>query len=163
MRIHGRRNEIHVTYNIVFLGSFICCQFYGGTVESVSNAVETHTYRSKGVIRKIDLDTSMVTIHHEDIPGYMPPMEMTEDVVDVNMLKAFRVGDIVEFDLERSGSDLTITNLAHNGFNRMFGQPSFTASTVRNVTGQKAKEQRKTFHLLQATLCIIQKRILSKP
>ena len=113
--------RIHIFIVIAMTALISCLIACSKTRESETGSVSSggeQSYQSTGVIKKIDLETSMVTIDHEDIPGYMPPMEMTEDVIDVNMLKAFKVGDIVEFDLERNGSELTITNIVRNGFSK---------------------------------------------
>ena len=91
-----------------------------GTVpsgNSVSNSatVETHTYKSVGIIKSVDTASGKVTVDHEDIPGYMPPMEMTEPVADRAMLDILKPGDKVEFDLLREGSKLTFTRFTKIG------------------------------------------------
>jgi len=69
------------------------------------------TYKSVGVIKSVDTDAGKITIDHEEIAGYMTAMEMTEAVSDAKMLETVKIGDKVEFDLERTGSKLVITKL----------------------------------------------------
>lgn len=76
---------------------------------------DKQTYKSVGVIKSVDTDAGKITIDHEDIPGYMTAMEMTEAVSDAKMLETIKVGDKVEFDLERTGSKLVITKLTKIG------------------------------------------------
>lgn len=71
--------------------------------------VGTQTYRSTGVIKSVDADNGMVMVDHEEIPGYMPAMEMTEPVADLSLLEGLQPGDKVEFDLRREGAKLTFT------------------------------------------------------
>lgn len=72
-------------------------------------AEETVTYTAVGVVRKVDLETMKITIDHEDIPGYMSAMEMTEKVPDRKIIASLKPGDKVEFELLRHGSDVTFT------------------------------------------------------
>ena len=96
---------------------FICAAFsISCSVHSHSSSpTDTESYRSTGTITAIDIDKGLVTLDHDDIPGYMPAMEMTVDVIEPKMLYSFRIGDIVDFDLERNGSTLLVTNLVRKG------------------------------------------------
>lgn len=72
-------------------------------------------YRSTGTVKAIDRQTTKVTIDHKDIPGYMTAMEMAFVVARPEMLDGFKPGDIVAFELERSGSTSTITKIDKTG------------------------------------------------
>lgn len=80
-----------------------------------SQNTEKQIYRAVGVVKKIDPENGKITIDHEDIPGFMSAMEMTEAVSDKKMLEAVKAGNKVEFELERTGSDLLITELTKIG------------------------------------------------
>ncbi len=84
------------------------------TINSVQSE-EKQTYKAIGVVKSIDADAGKITIDHEDIPGYMSAMQMNEAVTDAKMLEAFKAGDKVEFEIERSGAKIVITKLTKIG------------------------------------------------
>ncbi len=90
------------------------CQTNNET-NKTANTVEKQTYQSVGVVKKIDLDARKITIDHEDIPNYMPAMQMDEDVSEVKMLETVKVGDKVEFEIERTGAKIVVTKLTKIG------------------------------------------------
>lgn len=77
--------------------------------------VKTQIYKGIGIIKNIDEVSGKITIDHEDIPGYMSAMEMTESVRDKAMLETVKVGDKIDFEIERQGSDIIITKLKKIG------------------------------------------------
>lgn len=74
-----------------------------------SQPVETQTYRSVGVVKRVDKEKGLITVDHEDIPGYMSPMEMTEPVAEPALLEAVKAGDKVDFEILRTGSKIKYT------------------------------------------------------
>lgn len=78
-------------------------------VDTWSPPVETQTYRSVGVIKRVDKDKGLITVDHEDIPGYMSPMEMTEPVAEPALFDSVKAGDKVEFEILRTGSKIKYT------------------------------------------------------
>ncbi|MEZ5428676.1 MAG: copper-binding protein [Pyrinomonadaceae bacterium] len=102
----------------VSLTLFLACQA-GSDAEtnpnSPVNRTETQTYKSTGVIKKIDAEKGEITIDHEDIPGYMSAMEMTEPVADKKMLEPLKAGDKVDFEIERTGPEVIVTKIAKTG------------------------------------------------
>jgi Cu(I)/Ag(I) efflux system periplasmic protein CusF len=109
------RNQTKLFFLLIFLaGSFMfSCQPNNNSSKSFAptNTAETQTYTSIGVIKNIDADAGKITVDHEEIPGYMAAMEMTEAVGDAKMLEPLKVGDKIEFELRRTGSALVITKL----------------------------------------------------
>ena len=102
----------------ILAGSFgLSCQPNSESSRSLtpSNTAETQTYKSIGVVKKVDADAGKITVDHEEIPGYMAAMEMTEAVSDAKMLETVKTGDKVEFELRRTGSNLLITKLTKIG------------------------------------------------
>jgi Cu/Ag efflux protein CusF/cytochrome c553 len=73
------------------------------------------TYKSVGVVKTVDGDGGRLTIDHEEIPGYMEPMEMNEKVRDRGLLNGITPGDKVDFEIERRGSDITISKITKIG------------------------------------------------
>jgi Cu/Ag efflux protein CusF len=61
------------------------------------------TYRSRGVVKIINLKEGWIEIDHEDIPGLMPAMEMEFWVKEKSLLNAVRVGDYVDFGVVETG------------------------------------------------------------
>lgn len=79
------------------------------------NFTDKQTYKSVGVVKSVDTDAGKITIDHEEIAGYMAAMEMNEAVRDAKMLETVKAGDKVEFEIERTGSNLVITKLTKIG------------------------------------------------
>ena len=86
-----------------------------GNVANLNADLFRQTYKSKGVIRKVDPAAGTVTIDHEDIPGYMLAMEMTNGVADPELLTAVKAGDKVDFEILRDGSKITFTKFTKTG------------------------------------------------
>jgi Uncharacterized conserved protein len=107
-----RIKEILLTA-VVATMSFACADL--GVPANNAAVVDVQTYRSAGIVRSVDPDSGNVTIDHEDIPGYMPAMEMTLPVADRQTLDGIKTGDRVEFDLLREGSQLTLTRVKKVG------------------------------------------------
>jgi protein SCO1/2 len=58
-----------------------------------------HSYPAQGVIEQIAPDHHQVTIHHQDIPGYMMEMTMDFPVYDSGELAGLSPGDEITFTL----------------------------------------------------------------
>ncbi len=74
----------------------------GGTFIRAAPAADdrmVHSYPARGVVEQIAPDRSQVTIHHQDIPGYMMEMTMDFPVKDTNELDGVAVGDRITFTL----------------------------------------------------------------
>lgn len=76
---------------------------------------ETAVYKVVGVIKAIDFEGLKITIDHEDIPGYMPAMEMTEKVPNREAIVDLKPGDKVQFEILRNGSELSFTSFVKVG------------------------------------------------
>ncbi|HQZ96950.1 MAG TPA: c-type cytochrome [Pyrinomonadaceae bacterium] len=94
---------------------FTACSTPSPANRVVPPAVERQTYKSVGIVRSIDIDTDRVTVDHEEIPGYMAAMEMNEMVADHELLGSIKVGDKVEFEIERRGSTVIYTSFRKIG------------------------------------------------
>lgn len=80
-----------------------------------SQAIEKQIYQAIGIVKKIDAGNGKITIDHEDIKGYMPAMEMDFSVGDKTLLESSKVGDRVDFVIERAGENLLVTKLTKIG------------------------------------------------
>ncbi len=111
------------------------------TANMASVPVETQTYKSAGVIKSVDAENGRVTVDHEEIPGYMPAMEMTEPVAERSLLESLKPGDKVEFDLRREGSKLTFTAFTKVG-EVALGSEIYTTNCAEchGATGEGAKK-----------------------
>jgi Cu/Ag efflux protein CusF len=69
------------------------------------------TYRSRGVVKIINLKEGWIEIDHEDIPGLMPAMEMEFWVKEQSLLGQARVGDRVDFGVVETGKGEYLTEL----------------------------------------------------
>lgn len=68
-------------------------------------------YRTFAYVRAIDRENGRVTVDHDDIPGYMTAMSMTEKVSVVTQLDGVAVGDRIELEITRDGSSLVFSEL----------------------------------------------------
>lgn len=62
---------------------------------------ESPVYETEGVIRRIEKERSMITITHEEIPGYMRKMTMPFWVDDLKLFEGLAVDDEVSFRFRR--------------------------------------------------------------
>jgi Cu/Ag efflux protein CusF len=76
-----------------------------------TNTVDKQIYKAVGVIKKIDAENGKITVDHEDIKGYMPAMEMDFSVKDKSLIESAKVGDKIDFEIERTGEKLVITKI----------------------------------------------------
>lgn len=110
------KNYFKLTVTLIFsfaVFSFACVN--QGTLITASPTIGIQTYKSKGIVRKINAETGELTVDHEDIPGYMSAMEMTEPVKDKAMLENVKVGDEIDFEIERIGSTVFYSQTSKNG------------------------------------------------
>src|SRR5215213_9073592 len=109
------RNYPKLFVLLIFLaGSFVfsCRQNNESSRPLTSpDTAEAQTYTSVGIVKNFDADAGKITVDHEEIPGYMAAMEMTEAVSDAKMLEAVKIGDKIEFELRRTGTILLITKI----------------------------------------------------
>lgn len=106
--------NIKLTVSIA-IATFIFACTNQEALKPVSPNTDIQTYKSVGVVKKIDLENGKLTVDHEDIKGYMQPMEMTEPVKDKAMLEIVKIGDKIDFEIERIGSNITFTKLTKIG------------------------------------------------
>jgi mono/diheme cytochrome c family protein len=113
------KNHTKLFVLLTFLAAIFAfsCQRNTETSRSLTptKAAETQIYKAVGVIKSIDTDASKITVDHEEIPGYMRAMEATVGVSDAKMLETVKIGDKIEFELERTASNVVITKLTKIG------------------------------------------------
>jgi len=78
----------------------------------------TQIYQGKGVVKSIDKNQKEIAIAHEEIKGLMSAMTMDFKVRDASMLETVAPGDQIDFELERKGSELTVTKILRSGGNK---------------------------------------------
>ena len=108
------KNKIKIFALLTFAAAafaFACSDEKSKPSENLDSRIDKQTYRSTGVIKKIDTESGNLTIAHDDIPGYMSAMEMNEAVSDKKLLETVKPGDRVEFEIERTGAKIIITKL----------------------------------------------------
>lgn len=117
-----------------------------GTSNSTNHA---QTYLSNGVIKSTDRENGMATVDHEDVPGYMAAMEMTLKVSDRAMLERVKAGDVVEFELFREGSTLTITKLKKVGETAVVNGSAIFTANCAECHGDKGEGAQKGISLVK--------------
>jgi Cu/Ag efflux protein CusF len=100
---------------IIALALFVGCQANQSSSTVATNTVEKQIYKAVGIIKKTDAETDKITIDHEDIKGYMSAMEMDFSVNDKSLIESSKIGDKVDFEIERTGEKLVITKLSKIG------------------------------------------------
>jgi len=88
---------------VIFLVALACV-----SLPSRAQAAELTT----GVVRKIDIENSKITIRHEEIQHLdMPPMTMVFTVKNKTLLDKLQPGQTVKFGVVDEGGKLVITRL----------------------------------------------------
>lgn len=117
-------------------------------LKPVSPNAELHYYQSKGVVKKVDMETGKLTVDHEDILGYMSAMEMTEPVKDKAMLETIKVGDKIDFEIERIGSNVTFTKLTKTGEVAVINGAEIFKTSCSECHGEKGEGAKKGISLI---------------
>ncbi|RTL29910.1 MAG: copper-binding protein [Burkholderiales bacterium] len=78
---------------------------------SEKSATNQHaTHMAKGMVKKIDTKTGMVTVAHEAVTSMKwPAMTMSFKVKDQMLLEKFTAGNKVEFEFKQEGKDFVVT------------------------------------------------------
>ncbi|REJ76353.1 MAG: hypothetical protein DWQ47_12155 [Acidobacteria bacterium] len=71
----------------------------------------TQIYQASGIVKAVDENGKQITIDHGDIKGLMSAMTMDFRVADPSVLKGVSAGDNVDFELEKNGSEITLTKI----------------------------------------------------
>ena len=83
------------------------------TSDAMSNATtgETATYRVRGQVVEVPAENgaTVIVIKHEDIPGFMPAMEMRLPLANPADGKTVKPGDKVAFDLKKD--NMKVSNI----------------------------------------------------
>lgn len=103
--------KLFVTVVVLQAAFFIGCSRSEPVVTPEPTPSNLQKYRTEAYVRAIDRQNGRVTVDHEDIPGYMAAMSMTEKVGDVAKLDSVAVGDRIELEITRDGSQLSFSEL----------------------------------------------------
>lgn len=143
------KNYLKLTAILIFslvVFSFACTN--QEALKPVSPNAEIQTYKSKGVVKKVDAENGKLTVDHEDIAGYMSAMEMTEPVKDKAMLESVKVGDKIDFEIERTGSKIIFTKLTKIGEVSVLNGAEIYKANCANCHGQKGEGAKKGIPLV---------------
>lgn len=102
-----------LTIILVFLGSFSSsaeAQWTETSTQLIAAAEQLPQVR--GVVRRIDLVNSKITLKHEEIPNLqMPGMTMPFSVPLPEMLNGLNLGDKVFFTADEVNGELTVMSI----------------------------------------------------
>lgn len=118
-----------------------------GTVTGSTDG--TQIYQATGVVKEIDSKAKKVSIDHDEIPGLMSDMQMTFDVKDAKVLEGVAVGEEVDFELERNGSDLTVTKILSKGGKELAGGARIFKANCARCHGDKGEGTKKGISLVK--------------
>ena len=93
------------------------------------------TFQVNGRVRKVDLTEKIVTVAHEEIPGYMPAMTMPLTVKNVVLLAGLQAGDEIHFELSVTDDDSWISAL------EKIGAPDVSTAALASLAGDKPETQ----------------------
>ena len=99
------------------------------------------TYVGRGRVAGLR-DDSTVTLKHERIPGYMPPMIMPFTVDDPQLLDGLTAGDAVEFELTVTDEAGRITALTQLPDTAVARNPAQTVTEIDRPSDNKASQLR---------------------
>jgi Cu(I)/Ag(I) efflux system periplasmic protein CusF len=81
------------------------CQSAGSEPElqspSEEEQAEAPTWTVRGEIKRIERDRKMMSVAHEEVPGYMPAMTMPFWMDSDALFEGLAVGDSIEFRFRR--------------------------------------------------------------
>ena len=76
-----------------------------------SKSAGTKVYDVTGKVVSLDPAKKVVTLDHEDIPGFMKAMTMEFPVADAKLLDGMKVGDAVRGKITADGGSYAVTSL----------------------------------------------------
>jgi protein SCO1 len=79
--------------------------------EAIATSAETRQFAVKGVVKKVEPESSRVVIAHEAIPGFMDAMTMPFRVKSPDILAKVQAGDSVSFRLSVTAEESWIDNI----------------------------------------------------
>ena len=116
---------MNTTLRVLLIGSLVLA--FGWVV--IPPLFGPETYVGEGRVAGIRNDTS-ITIEHERIPGYMPPMIMPFTVPDPGVPDHLSAGDAVEFQLTVSDEHSAITALRKLPDSAVARHPAKTTTVI---------------------------------
>ena len=72
-------------------------------------AVQSHSYKGVGIVKRVDPKLPAIEIDHEDIEGLMPAMQMEFPVTDSALLSGLVVNDRIDFTVESNAGEMRVT------------------------------------------------------
>lgn len=76
-----------------------------------STASAAKVYDVKGKVVALDAAKKVVTLDHDDIPGFMKAMTMEFSVDDAKLLDGLKAGDAVQGKITATGGSYSVTSL----------------------------------------------------
>jgi Cu/Ag efflux protein CusF len=86
------------------------CQNPSGS-STASKSAGAKVYDVTGKVVSLDPAKKVVTLDHEDIPGFMKAMTMEFPVADAKLLDGMKVGDAVRGKITADGGSYAVTSL----------------------------------------------------
>ncbi|MEO2089630.1 MAG: copper-binding protein [Gemmataceae bacterium] len=87
------------------------CQNQPGSSTAPSKSAGTKVYDVTGKVVSLYPTKKLVTLDHEDIPGFMKAMTMEFPVADAKLLDGMKAGDAVRGKITVEGGSYAVTSL----------------------------------------------------
>lgn len=84
---------------LLILLLFGACSKPAENTQPATSQAAPEVYKVRGILRGINFADQSVTVEHEEVPDYMPPMTMPFDVKSMAEVQPLKVGDGMEFRL----------------------------------------------------------------
>ena len=94
---------------------FVALAMLAGSCRQDKRPVSSAVHRGVGVVESVDKENVMVQINHEDIPGYMPAMNMPFHAKTRELLDSIQAGDKVEFTLKDTEKGMVVVEIKKRG------------------------------------------------
>jgi len=101
---------------------------------------ENTVYQVRGIVRGVDPKIGSLSIHHEEIPGYMPSMVMPFNLRNPEMAASYTPGQAVAFDFVVTEDDSWITNIRELDPAESPGLPATRGGAVAPSAGPRLDE-----------------------
>jgi len=96
---------------LLTLTAIVSAVVLGHRIVQPGSAEHARVFEVRGEIRDVDVPNKIIRIAHEAIRNYMPAMTMPLTVKDAGLLRSFKAGDNVQFELVVTSDDSWISRM----------------------------------------------------
>lgn len=107
---------MRIRFAVILLAATVAAAALAGcqnpsSSSAASQSAGAKVYDVTGKVVSLDPAKKVVTLDHEDIPGFMKAMTMEFPVADAKLLDGVKVGDAVRGKITAGGGSYAVTSL----------------------------------------------------